>query len=127
MSAETRMRTAECYTCLGGNFESRGDDFICCHWTAEVPAADGWWWWQAHPNYPKKPMEIWSKTRGSEVIERLCNYCGQTNLDALTKTYPAGRWAGPLPEPVDALDEEPTQNDGAQRADTAGGASCGAS
>jgi len=78
-------------------------------WTAEVPAADGWWWYQPHAYYPKRPIEIWSKTRGGRVIERLCNWCGQTNLDALMKAYPAALWAGPLLEPLEAWDEESSE------------------
>lgn len=69
-------------------------------WSAEQPAADGWWWWKPRPNAPRKPAEIWSITSAGVVLSRQCAHPnGILALENMSAAYPAQRWAGPLPEP----------------------------
>jgi hypothetical protein len=78
-------------------------------WTAEVPAADGWWWWQDKPHGIKRAVEIYSVTRAGRLLSRwVRDGSGPWKLGEGCRR--GGRWAGPLPEPEDAPDEKPTQN-----------------
>lgn len=83
-------------------------------WSAEQPAADGWWWWQDKPHGLKRAVEIYSVTRAGRLLSRWVR--DGADLWKLGEgCRRGGRWAGPLPEPVDAPDAETTANDPALR------------
>ena len=75
----------------------------CLIWTAEKPAADGWWWRQDAPHGLKRPVEIYSVTRAGRLLGRYVRD-GSTLwvLDGDRKGM-GGLWAGPIPEPTKSL------------------------
>jgi hypothetical protein len=87
-------------------------------WSAEKPKAAGWWWWEEKHTTPGGRILT---SRGVDEVY-LCggrrrqlwvNY-GQTST--IVKNHPAGRWAGPLPEPLEASDAETGHIDDASSA-----------
>lgn len=78
-------------------------------WSAEKPKRRGWWWvdgLNAHPPFQVVPVA----QMGDEWLVLLW---GQWRPVARCNGM---RWAGPLPEPLEASDVEPLPNDKHQRA-----------
>jgi hypothetical protein len=71
-------------------------------WTAEKPAAAGWWWCETMSL--GKPLRMIVQV--SEHGSGLGIYCGWTNTWSMINEISA-RWAGPLPEPMDAPTRAP--------------------
>lgn len=75
-------------------------------WTAEQPAAVGWWWWKYDDSEEPLVLAVRSyKQAGHEWFEAQHPY-GWMHIGTMTFRFPGGRWAGPLPVPLDAPNEE---------------------
>lgn len=71
-------------------------------WTAEQPKRPGWWWVEIAA--AKYVCELKIHTDGSLRVYNIWAY------GAHVGAYAGCRWAGPLPEPQDAPDEESSPN-----------------
>jgi hypothetical protein len=72
-------------------------------WIAEKPAAAGWWWCEMMSLGKPLRMIVQVSHRANGI--GLGIYCGWTDTWSMINEISA-RWAGPLPEPDDAPDEE---------------------
>lgn len=79
-------------------------------WTAEKPAAAGWWWLRdGHDGHLIEPVLV------EEKNGRLGVHDTWGGWELLTSDYWQGAWwAGPLHAPVGTPDEESTANDGTE-------------
>jgi hypothetical protein len=73
-------------------------------WTAEKPKAAGWWYVELFDG--RKDIAFVMQRSGEELS---CGTFAIPGWHWVSDTF-FRRWAGPLPEPVDAPDEEPTAN-----------------
>ena len=68
-------------------------------WTAEKPTAAGWWW--VETPIDRRIVRVWeSNSRGL-----VASYYGVGIADPISHAY-FKRWAGPMPEPLEAPTEE---------------------
>lgn len=75
-------------------------------WSKERPAAAGWWWWKYDDSEEPLVLAVRSYKQADHEWYEAQHPYGWMHIWTMTFRFPGGRWAGPLPVPLDASDAE---------------------